>query len=256
MHFLIGSHGRGLEPWLPSYCGRWTTNGGAKTDGCTAPECRCCFALHFASSIVTYDKSRGSSLRHNFFFWNMTAAPSSIDSSGLVNLEQLRLTLEHTEYEHALNAYEICTFIERWSNVRPSRCSNTTRFDSIRVPEIKVGEYLLHFLVHTKVPFKEMNIHLYHAIVYACRYLYGNDVSFHLNPFNVHRLFVAALIVTRKILDDQAPQNVWFYAGHSGLTVRDCKLCEIELFTHVHLFVDIDSCQRAKHSFMSMAHAF
>jgi hypothetical protein len=104
-------------------------------------------------------------------------------------------------------------------------------FHSVSVPGLSGGEYLVHHLLRLGLARKE---HLAEAVVLHAFLLIDRllqrDASkgFHLCTRNVHRVLLATVLVSAKLLDDECYNN-HYWASVGGVTLQHLNQLELEV---------------------------
>lgn len=110
----------------------------------------------------------------------------------------------------------LADFVEHLVADAPRACEATI-FDSDQVPGVGVCHYLVRLLECMECSAKCFIV----AFVYIDRFMCKNKKC-HLNGFNVHRMFLAAIVVASKVLEDEQFSNadIARIGGVSGLEMN------------------------------------
>jgi hypothetical protein len=130
--------------------------------------------------------------------------------------------------EYMIGILCLCETLDYLASLNTERAKRINVFDSVSVPNVSLKAYMLHVLIQLKT--ESMYIHICHAIVYVNRYIEKFKDKMHMNPYNVHRLALSAIILSKKQLEDEAPESLHFYSEKCGISSVDVRKIECELF--------------------------
>lgn len=113
-------------------------------------------------------------------------------------------------------------------------CGSFRCFNSMRVPEISIGDYFLRFQRYAKCSDSCYVL----AFIYLDRLL-QNFPDFKLTRLTVHRLLLATIVLAIKYLEDYYSDNI-AYAKIGGVSLTELNSLEsnVLLLLHYNLYVD------------------
>ena len=123
-------------------------------------------------------------------------------------------------------------------------------FHSVSVPAISGGDYLRNHVLRLGLARKEhlSPVVALHAFLLIDRLLHTHAESgFHLCTRNVHRVLLAAALVSAKLLDDECYNNT-YWASVGGVSLSHLNQLEVELIKLLNfsLHVDADDLDAAR----------
>jgi len=127
--------------------------------------------------------------------------------------------------------------ILRRSDSTPRSQASATIFDAAQVPELTVRKFL-DFVIQERMCPKEC---LIISLIY-CDRLALRHPSFAITRYNVHRLLLALLIVSAKVIDDFYCRNS-FFAQATRISVQDVNAMELQLCYMLNFSLHVDGSE-------------
>lgn len=132
---------------------------------------------------------------------------------------------QHSEaLDHQLQLRALATALERICHINCDlRATSPTVFDAVSVPAMSVHCYLVRLHRYTKFDFV-----CFHVATWYLHQLCLTDPAYCPTLHNIHRLLVAALLVSSKATDDIFHANL-FMAQCGGIGVGELNKLEVDL---------------------------
>lgn len=162
----------------------------------------------------------------------ISVTSSYFSTSSIIDCNQ---SLQHSLYDFQMIkaiSHTLLLLIQENRGIKSKHKSIEKLFNSKRIPEISVNEYLMRIFKYTEINLSTMII----SLIYLDRFCEINDII--LTHYNIHKLIFTSVLLSLKYNEDFS-FKFNFYADVAGMPIKELMHLEYCFFSNINsLFIE------------------